>query len=48
LSLRDTENPVKSRVVDCDRALVVDYQPTGLGKNGISKIILRTDSAWPA
>jgi hypothetical protein len=45
LSLRDAENPVRSRVVDCDRTLVVDYQPTGLGKNGVSEIILRTDSA---
>jgi hypothetical protein len=32
-SLRDAENSVRSGIVDRDRALVVDYQPTGVGKH---------------
>ena len=48
LSLRDAENPMRTRVVDRNRALVIDHQPTGVGKNGVSKIILRADSARPA
>ena len=47
LSLRDAENPVRTRIVDRNRALVVNHQPTGVGKNGVSKIILRADSARP-
>jgi hypothetical protein len=43
--LSDAENPVRSRVVERDRALVVDHQPTGLGEDRVSKIVLRADRA---
>jgi len=40
LCLRDSENPVRTRVVDCDRAVVVDYQPARTPeKTGVSQII---------
>jgi hypothetical protein len=44
----DAENLVMAGVVDRDGAAVVDNQPAGIGKNGVSKIILRANSARPA
>jgi hypothetical protein len=48
LGLCDAENLVIAGVVDRDGAAVVDNQPAGIGKNGVSKIILRANSARPA
>jgi hypothetical protein len=45
LGLGDAENPVRSRVVDVIVPWSSITQPAGLGKYGVSKIVLRADRA---
>jgi hypothetical protein len=48
LGLGYAENPMIARVVDGDRASIVDHQAAGVGKDSVSKIVLRADGARPA